>query len=107
MAKRTFCLGPTGVINCTPLSKKKKVNAIVVSHRCSFGEDEIVANDVKEIKTSNEFKRLVMHLPYGHLRRKKKIFLIVTHLYIVRLLCILLSKLSGLISMFLITYSCF
>lgn len=34
-------------------------------------------------------------------------FLIVTHLYIVTLLCILLSNQSGLISMFLITSSCF
>lgn len=52
--------------------KSLKVSAIVGSHRCSFHEDEIAANDVKEIKTSNEFKRLVMHLPCGHLKKKKE-----------------------------------
>ena len=182
--------------------KSSKVSAIFGSQRCSFHEDEIAANDVKEIKTSNEFKRLVMHLPCGYLKKKKedvshcntaaaakslqscptlcdpidssppgspvpgilqartlkwvaisssnawkwkvkvKSFshvrlletpwtaayqaplpmgfsrqeycsgvplpsLIVTHLYIITLLCILLSNLSGVISMFLIASSCF
>ena len=52
--------------------KSLKVSAIFGSHRCSFHEDEIAANDVKEIKTSNEFKRLVMHLPCGYLKKKKE-----------------------------------
>lgn len=75
--------------------KSLKVNAIVGSHRCSFHEDEIAANDVKEIKTSNEFKRLVMPSLWAFKKEKRKMFLIVTHLYIVTLLCILLSNLSG------------
>ena len=52
--------------------KSLKVSAIFGPHRCSFHEDEIAANDVKEIKTSNEFKRLVMHLPCGYLKKKKE-----------------------------------
>ena len=29
LAKRRLCLGPAGVINCTPLKKKKKKNAVL------------------------------------------------------------------------------